>query len=153
MGLNVPDGRVAVGREERRSGRVKRTGGVWDERGEIYEVPKWVVVDPGDLVEDGPREGGEKGEEEKGKGKAAAGEGDLGDIVSLKARLSDRSLDVVVRIGMGQTAAVICEEVHKKIGPRRMRLMYLGQVWEESKTLEELGYKEGDVVSCFVFDE
>jgi hypothetical protein len=29
----------------------------------------------------------------------------------------------------------------------------LGRVWSETKTLEELGYKEGDVVSAFVFDE
>jgi hypothetical protein len=26
-------------------------------------------------------------------------------------------------------------------------------VWSETKTLEELGYKEGDVVSAFIFDE
>jgi hypothetical protein len=43
--------------------------------------------------------------------------------------------------------------VHKRIGPRKIRLLYLGQVWSETKTLEELGYKEGDVVSAFVFDE
>jgi hypothetical protein len=90
---------------------------------------------------------------EKGKGKVGDGDGDVGAVVSLKARLSDRSMDVVVQIGMGQTAAVVCAEVCRRIGPRRVRLLYLGQVWSETKTLEELGYKEGDVVSVFVFDE
>lgn len=149
VGLNLPDGRVAVGSEPRSRGRVRRTGGVFDERGVGYDVPGWVVRDPEDVVEEEAEKGGEMGE--KGKGKE--GDVDVGEVVTLKARLSDRSLDVVVQIGMGQTAAVICEEVQKKIGPRRIRLLYLGQVWSEKKTLEELGYKEGDVVSVFVFDE
>jgi hypothetical protein len=145
VGLNVPDGKVAVGSEARSRGRTRRTGGVFDERGVGYDIPAWVVADPEDVVEEA--EGEVLGE--KGKGK----EGDVGEIVSVKARLSDRSLDVVVKMGMGQTAAVVCAEVHKRIGMRRIRLLYLGQVWSETKTLEELGYKEGDVVSAFVFDE
>ena len=118
---------------------------MFDERGVGYDIPAWVVADPEDVVEEA--EGEVLGE--KGKGK----EVDVGEIVSVKARLSDRSLDVVVKMGMGQTAAVVCAEVHKRIGMRRIRLLYLGQVWSETKTLEELGYKEGDVVSAFVFDE
>jgi hypothetical protein len=147
VGLNVPDGKVAVGSEPRSRGRTRRTGGVFDERGVGYDIPAWVVADPEDVVEEAAGEGEVLGE--KGKGKA----GDVGKIVSVKARLSDRSLDVVVKMGMGQTAAVVCAEVHKRIGPRKIRLLYLGQVWSETKTLEELGYKEGDVVSAFVFDE
>ena len=149
VGLNVPDGKVAVGSEPRSRGRTRMTGGVFDERGVGYDIPAWVVADPEDVVEEaGEGEGGEV-LGEKGKGKA----GDVGEIVTVKARLSDRSLDVVVQMGMGQTGAVVCAEVHKRIGPRKIRLLYLGQVWPETKTLEELGYKEGDVVSAFVFDE
>lgn len=152
VGLNVPDGRVAVGKQLRSNGREKKAGGVFDERGVKYEIPAWVVADPGDVVEE---EGEEEksGQEdavmgEKGKGK----EEDLGEKVTVRARLSDRGMDVSVRVGMGQTAAVIYREVQEKIGPRKVRLMYLGKVWSENKTLEELGYKEGDVVSAFVFD-
>ena len=148
VGLNVPDGKVAVGSEPRSQGRTRRTGGVFDERGVGYDIPAWVVADPEDVVEEAGGGGGEV-LGEKGKGKA----GDVGEIVTVKARLSDRSMDVVVKMGMGQTAAVVCAEVHKRIGMRRIRLLYLGQVWSETKTLEELGYKEGDVVSAFVFDE
>ena len=32
--------------------------GVFDERGEWYKVPEWVVVEPGGLVEEGESEGG-----------------------------------------------------------------------------------------------
>jgi hypothetical protein len=118
-----------------------------------YDIPAWVVADPGDVVdeEDGEVEKEEGFLGEKGKGKV--GDVHIGEVVTLKARLSDRSMDVVVQIGMGQTAAVVCAEVCRRIGPRRIRLLYLGQVWSEAKTLEELGYKEGDVVSVFVFDE
>jgi hypothetical protein len=138
-GLNVPDGRVA---------RSRRAGGVFDERGVGYEVPAWVVRDPEDVVEDA----GEEGEKRKGREEEEGGDF-IGEVVVLRARLSDRSMDVVVKVGMGQTATVVSKEICKKIGPRRVRLLYLGQVWAETKTLEELGYKEGDVVSAFVFDE
>jgi hypothetical protein len=154
VGLNVPDGKVAMGSEPRSRGRVRKTGGVFDERGVGYDIPAWVVADPEDVVdEDGEvdKEGSLELLGEKGKGKV--GDVDVGAVVSLKARLSDRSLDVVVQIGMGQTAAVVCAEVCRRIGPRRIRLLYLGQVWSETKTLGELGYKEGNVVSVFVFDE
>jgi hypothetical protein len=148
VGLNVPDGKVAVGSELRGSrGRVKRTGGVFDERGVGYDIPGWVVADPDDVVEDNEPEKVDLGE--KGKGKAE----DVGELVSVKVRLSDRSTDVILKIGMRQTAAAICSGVQERIGMRKMRLLYLGRVWSETKTLEELGYKEGDVVSAFVFDE
>lgn len=149
VGLNVPDGKVAIGSEPRSRGRMRKTGGVFDERGVGYDIPGWVVADPEDVVEDEDAEKEGLAMGEKGKGRV----GDIGEVVSLKARLSDRPMDITVRIGMGQTAAVVCAEVQGKIGMRKIRLMYLGQVWPETKTLEELGYKAGDVVSVFVFDE
>ena len=147
VGLNVPDGKVAVGSELRSRGRTRRTGGVFDERGVGYDIPGWVVADPDDVVEDNEPEKADLGE--KGKGKAE----DVGELVSVKVRLSDRSTDVTLPIGMRQTAAAIRSGVQEKIGMRKMRLLYLGRVWSETKTLEELGYKEGHVVSAFIFDE
>lgn len=148
VGLNVPDGKVAVGSEPRSRGRAKRTGGVFDERGVGYDIPGWVVSDPEDVVENDGLEKEDLGGE-KGKGRAE----DVGELVSVKVRLSDRSTDVTLKIGMRQTAGAICSGVQEKIGMRKMRLLYLGRVWSETKTLEELGYKEGDVVSAFIFDE
>ncbi|KAM0723211.1 hypothetical protein Q7P37_001411 [Cladosporium fusiforme] len=146
VGLNVPDGRVAVGSEPRSRGRERRTGGVFDERGVGYDIPGWVVADPEDIVDDEA----EKDEAcEKGKGKA----GDVGELVTLRARLSDGRPDVQVQIGMSQTVGAVRSELQERIGPRKIRLVYLGQAWPEAKTLEELGYKEGDIVSAFVFEE
>lgn len=146
VGLNVPDGRVAIGSEPRSRGRVRKTGGVFDERGVGYDIPGWVVADPGDIVDD-EAEKDEAGEKAKGK------INDIGEVVTLKARLSDRPMDVTVQIGMGQTAATVRSKVQERVGPRKVRLIYMGQAWSETKTLEELGYKEGDVVSAFVFEE
>lgn len=155
VGLSCPNGRVATGK-----GRDKVKGGVYDERGVSYELPAWVVQDPEDVLEDSEDEKtaedggvGEDGSseikrEEKGKGRAA----DLGEIITLRARLSDRGADVSVQVGMKEKVAAAVRKIQERIGPRRVRLAYLGHVLLESKTLEEQGYQPRNVVNAFVFD-
>ena len=108
--------------------------GVFDERGEWYKVPEWVVVEPGGLV-DGESEGecesgsgseSESEEEVKGrrkeKGKARAIEGadgggvDKGPVVKIRARLSDRGTDVVVKIGKEERVGVLVRRVREVAG-------------------------------------
>lgn len=172
VGLNVPDGRVAVGVERvrvaagaggRERERERRTGGVFDETGVRYDIPAWVVVDPGDIIpdHDGHDAVDEEVEKEPKPSTSTSTPNSSSDplaaseeeTITLKARLSDRPLDVTVRIGRSQTAGMVCSRVRERIGPRKVRLVYLGRAWEEGSTLEELGYREGDVVSVFVFDE
>lgn len=163
LDVSCPNGRVAIER-----GRDRVRGGLYDDRGEPYELPAWVVSDPEDIVEgeekelDG-EEGGEAGigstgepgaaarelrRDEKGKGRAA----DLGDIVQVRARLSDRGTDVVVSVGTKERVAIIVTKIREQLGLKRVRLVYLGHVLAEADTLESQNYRPGDVLNAYVFE-
>ena len=159
MGLTCPHGRVASGR-----GRDRVKGGIYDERGVLYELPGWVVADPQDVVEgeDEEKEDGAAGgastadpacgassqKDEKGKGRAE----DIGPAVRMRCRLSDRATDVVVDVGSKQRVAVVIRKIQEQIGSKRIRLMYLGKTWNEGCTIEETGWREGNVVNALVYE-
>ncbi|RMY77017.1 hypothetical protein D0863_01577 [Hortaea werneckii] len=168
--LSVPQGRVAIDK-----GRHRHRGGVYDERGELYDVPLWVVADPQDVVEDeeaadaekeldgtasdsdggaGEEEGdvvaaaGQQRREEKGKGRAE----DIGELLSVRCRLSNLGSDVVVEVGSKQKVTVLVRNIQQQIGPKRLRLVYLGRTLMEGKSLEELGWQQGHVINAMVFE-
>lgn len=161
-GISCPKGRVVAGRSSR--DRVK--GGVYDERGVLYEIPGWIVADPEDLVDSRDAAGekdqapaesavGEQGQasqdekdNDKGKGRAQ----DVGEMLSLRARLSDRGTDVTVQIGSKEKIAVAVRKIREQIGNKRVRLAYLGHVLQEGRTLEDQGFKSGNVVNAYVFE-
>jgi hypothetical protein len=106
--------------------------GAYDVFGAHYSLPVWVVADPTNLVgEDDHDEvvmdkGGEgedtedgDGEEEAArrreeKGKAVLAEGDL---IAVKARLSDRGgPDVVVHVGKGDSIRLLAKRVLEESG-------------------------------------
>jgi hypothetical protein len=47
--VTCPTGRVAKGRAK----SDRERGGIYDDRGRLYEVPEWIVRDPDDIIEDG----------------------------------------------------------------------------------------------------
>ena len=161
INVSCPNGRIASGR-----GRNREKGGVYDERGELYDIPAWVLTDPQDIIEDeekGPTDGAADDDdddqeetpeataqrrEEKGKGRVE----DVGVIVQLRARLSDRGTDVTVSVGKKQKISVVIKSIQEQIGGKRMRLMYLGKVLEERQTLDKTGWKEGHVVNALVYE-
>lgn len=160
LNLTCPNGRIASGR-----GRDRVKGGVYDERGELYELPTWVLTDPQDVIEDEEKDATDgaaddkdeganaeavaaaKRRDEKGKGRAE----DPGEMIQLRARLSDRGTDVTVSVGMKQKIGTIVKSIQEQAGAKRIRLMYLGKAMDERKTLEECGFKQGNVVNAMVF--
>lgn len=167
MGLTCPTGRIVEGAAETvapsgetggRGRRKRRKGGVYDARGREYAVPGWVVRDPDDVVEDKEERMGAVGDEEeekmrlreeKGKGRAE----EVGEVVRVRARLSDRGTDVLVDVGRAQRVAVLVRRVQEKAGLKgKLRLAYLGRILEEAKTLEDQGWREGHVVNALVFE-
>ena len=157
--LSAPQGRVAIDK-----GRHRHRGGVYDERGELYDIPAWVVTDPQDVVEDeeekdldgaaSDSEGDEDAalakqkRDEKGKGRAD----DIGELLSVRCRLSDRGTDVTVEVGSKEKTAVLVRNIQAQIGPKRLRLLYLGRTMMENKSLEELGWQKGHVINAMVFE-
>jgi hypothetical protein len=177
LGATCPTGKIARGsRKNGGGGRSGSKGGLYDERGEMYDIPPWVVVDPEDVVEDeddeekdveagAPVEPDDNGEDEdgedtddpaavarrrdeKGKGRAE----DPGEIVQLRARLSDRGTDITISIGMKQKISDIVRSIRQRIGDKRVRLMYLGKALDERTTLEDTGWTRGHVLNAMVFE-
>ncbi|WPG99630.1 Hypothetical protein R9X50_00244800 [Acrodontium crateriforme] len=162
INVTCPHGRVASGR-----GSKREKGGLYDEYGALYEIPPWILADPTDVIEDEEKDlaGDEDDDDkyhnneaiavaprrdEKGKGRAE----DIGELVSLRARLSDQAIDITVEIGTKQRLSFAITALEKRIGPRkRVRLAYLGKVIDENSTLEQTGWATGHVVNALVFDE
>ncbi|KAF2171403.1 hypothetical protein M409DRAFT_50849 [Zasmidium cellare ATCC 36951] len=169
VGATVPTGKVSRGR-----GRDRLRGGVYDEKGALYEIPDWIVADPRDLIEDAGTEkeiDGENDDEDddedweggvpvdssaedkevvrpKGKGRAE----DIGDEVKLRARLSDRGTDVEVTLGSKQPVRIALQRIREQTGVNRVRLVYMGKPMEEGRTLADCGWRSGQVVNAFVFE-
>lgn len=158
MNVTCPSGRVASGR-----GRNREKGGLYDERGELYNIPVWILTDPQDLVadekdrtdgaadDDDDEESAEAAEarrEEKGKGRAE----DPGEMVRLRARLSDRGTDVFVSVGTREKISVVIRAIQEQAGRKRIRLMYLGKTLGERSTLEQSGWQQGHVINALVYE-
>ena len=110
-------------------------GGVYDEGGEFYQLPEAVIADPENVVTD---EGDGDGEERKGGLEADAeadgrdlneeelerrreekGKGVLksGDLMRVKARLSDRGgPDVLVTLSKEQSVRVLVRKIQEEAG-------------------------------------
>ena len=140
----------------------------------MYDIPPWVLVDPDDAVGDEEEEKdvkagapaeGDDGEDvdgedtddpaaiarrrdEKGKGRAE----DPGEIVQMRARLSDRGTDITISIGVKQKIGDVVRSIRQRIGDKRVRLMYLGKALDERTTLEDSAWTRGHVVNAMVFE-
>lgn len=162
--LSSPQGRVARDR-----GQHQHRGGIYDERGALYDIPAWVVTDPQDVVEDDEEKDAEAGasdddedeaesptniaarerrRDEKGKGRAE----DLGELMHVRVRLSDRTTDVTVPFRRKEKVAAIIRGIQQQVGAKRVRLMYLGKVLHETKPLMEQGWKADHVLNGLIFE-
>ncbi|KAK5137412.1 hypothetical protein LTR08_008990 [Meristemomyces frigidus] len=160
--VTTPQGRIAIEKHKH-----KRPGGVYDERGEIYDVPDWVVVDPQDILEEDEEkdiEGAASDDDEshdtdagqglgvpaqqrveKGKARAES----PGSLLHVKARLSDSSADVSFTLASRHPVSVAMREV-RQVSGKRVRLMYLGKSLREDKTLLEQGWQRGHVLNAMI---
>ncbi|KAI4837558.1 hypothetical protein E4T44_08291 [Aureobasidium sp. EXF-8845] len=149
-GATCPTGKICV--ERRRGGQ--RKGGIYDDKGLLYEIPGWVVSDPEDLVAE-PIEGKEINEESEDEIDAEKGvvmEEKIGEMVSVRARLSDRGTDVVVEMGTNQKVLVLVKKVQEKAGiEQKIKFAYMGKIIDEQKVLSQTGWKDGHILNALVF--
>ena len=155
-------------------------GGAYDESGAFYPLPEMVAGQPrnlrpnvreenqppptmtkttaasGDTTglamhgEGDDEESKERRREEKGKKVLVEG-----DMMTVRARLSDRGGDDVrVRMEKGDRVRVLVRRVMVESGIEehgKVRIAYRGRLLSENQTLDEQGWKEGDVVNAMVF--
>lgn len=90
------------------------------------------------------------------KAKAVKGKTAVRDAVKVRCRLSDRGspeCDVTVVLGRSEKVGLLSSriEVERDISSdTRLRFVYLGKLLDAMKTLEEQGWKEGDVIQVLV---
>ncbi|MCJ1284798.1 hypothetical protein MMC26_004134 [Xylographa opegraphella] len=141
--------------------------GVYDEAGNFYQMPEQVVGDPDNVAveDDGAiqaemaksREGEvveeelERRREEKGKGVLKSG-----DLIKVRARLSDRGgPDVVIVVSKEQSVRVLIRKIQDEIGisgKGKVRIAYLGKILKEGDSLLAQGWREGHVINALVFE-
>lgn len=172
--LTCPTGRIKYERPRVEEGQSRgHKGGVFDERGGRYDIPGWLVSDPEDLVPEPSNEDDTEAEEdaadthgeklgsldgasdlsveqplEKGKGKQV-----IGNIVQVRARLSNGAQDVTVECGLKEKIRVLGQRIREKAGleeDKRIKLVYLGRMMPEDKSLTDCAWKEGHVVNALV---
>ncbi|KIW67596.1 hypothetical protein PV04_06834 [Phialophora macrospora] len=90
------------------------------------------------------------------KAKAVKGKTAVRDAVKVRCRLSDRGspeCDVTVVLGRSEKVALLADRigVEREIPSRaRLRFAYLGKMLNAAQTLEEQGWREGDVIQVLV---
>lgn len=173
LGLTCPTGRIKYERPQAREGQPKgHKGGVFDERGQRYDIPGWLVSDPLDLVPDtANHEDDTEAEEDAAdhhpeKLGSLDGASDLsvepsmekgkqvvGNIVQVRARLSNGAPDVMVECGLKEKVKVLGQRIREKAAledGKKVKLVYLGRMMPEDKSLMDCAWKEGHVVNALV---
>ncbi|KAF1989421.1 hypothetical protein K402DRAFT_390999 [Aulographum hederae CBS 113979] len=143
-----------------------KRGGVFDEWGECYQVPSWVVGKPRGLVEEeevgaGDDEEGDEHEKDVellgGGEKRKELEKPVGKLVKVKVRLSDRGADVVVtNFGMEQSMEELLRRVRDMadiLATTSVKFFYVGNLIAPATSLSSHGWREGHVLNAFVFQE
>lgn len=143
--------------------------GVWDERGLLYKLPRWVVSDPVNLAENDDvdaEEGVAEEDDEDDEGKE--GFSDFGDgddkgkaaiptgpnAITVRTRLSDRGTDVVLVVGKDQPVKALIKRIQSEAGiptKTKLKLAYLGKVLKDNDVLMARGWQPGHVVNVLVF--
>jgi len=174
LGLTCPTGRIKHERPQAREGQSRgHKGGVFDERGQRYDIPGWLVSDPLDLVHDAADNNGDDTEAEEDvpdnhaeklgsmdgasdlsvEPSAEKGKQVVGNIVQVRARLSNGDQDVTVECGLKEKVKVLGQRIREKAGlddGKKVKLVYLGRMMPEDKSLMDCAWKEGHVVNALV---
>lgn len=142
--------------------------GVYDVTGQLYELPKYVVSDPTNLVkdpvmgEDDKNDGVDKSdvsdeedEEELQRRREEKGKGIADEQFELTAKRSDTEGRMTITAGKKETVRQVLRRFHQLSGlpsTKRIQLMYFGRELDSDKTLTEQDWQEGHVLSAFISD-
>lgn len=113
--------------------------GAYDEVGNFYQMPEHIISDPANLVEDtrafqentrGESSADDDTDEDDGVAKRREEKGKTvlksGDIIRVKARLSDRGgPDVIVTMGKQQNVRILVRRIQEEINVRGRKSGYV----------------------------
>ncbi|KAL5407566.1 hypothetical protein PMIN03_007042 [Paraphaeosphaeria minitans] len=130
--------------------------GIFDNRGEWYKVPEWIVIEPDGLVEeeDLKEEAGSVGEDD---GKEVEVE-ELGGEVKVLCRLSSTGKDYRIDARKGERVGSLVTKLKAKagLGPfMTIRVVYGGKIFGENQPLEShpfWNYDAKHVLVAMVFE-
>ncbi|KAF3000137.1 hypothetical protein E8E13_005007 [Curvularia kusanoi] len=139
------------------SGCTCPTGQLWsrvyDDRGNEYKVPEWLVLEPSGIVEDESI----SATEDKVDETAVMDGPELDGECIVRVRLSEASQDLRLAVRKRDTIASIREKLKEQAqlaDDQRVVLVYNGHVYDDRDTLEANAYWDFDnnyILSCFIF--
>lgn len=158
-GITVPTGDVCQG--------------CYDEQGALYRLPQCIVSDPENMVQadraddysdvndddmsklaDDDASGDELISDDLEKRRDEKGKTSERDLISVRARLSDRGgLDLVVSVGKNRSIGFIARKIQQEadIGQHQtIRIAYLGKVLKGHSSLPDQGWEPGHVINAFI---
>ncbi|KAJ4986650.1 ubiquitin domain-containing protein [Stagonosporopsis vannaccii] len=128
------------------------TGQLWsriyDDRGNEYRVPEWLVIEPTGIVEEG--------DSPVAKDTTAIDDSEPDREFVVRVRVSETAADLRVSVRRRETIASIREKLRMQTQmakEQQFLLVYNGHVYEDTDTLESNGYWNFDnnyFLSCFV---
>lgn len=147
--------------------------GCYDEQGALYRLPQCVVSDPENMVQaDHADEYSDEDDDDMSKltGDDASGDELISDdlekrrdekgktserdLISVRARLSDRGgLDLVVSVGKNRSVGFIARKIRQEADIDRqqiVRIAYLGKVLKGHSSLPDQGWQPGHVINAFI---
>lgn len=158
-GITVPTGDVCQG--------------CYDEQGALYRLPQCIVSDPENMVQadraddysdvddddmsklaDDDASGDELIADDLEKRRDEKGKTSERDLISVRARLSDRGgLDLVVSVGRNRSVGFIARKIRQEadIGRHQtVRIAYLGKVLRGHSSLPDQGWEPDHVINAFI---
>ncbi|UPX10857.1 uncharacterized protein EKO05_0001494 [Ascochyta rabiei] len=130
-------------------------GGVYDDRGTLYKVPEWLIIEPAGLVEEDMLA---SAVEDNTDVADAVDEQALGldqDFV-VRVRISSTSQDFRISVWRRETIASIREKLktQAQLDPdERIRIAYGGRIYADHEILETNGfwnYENDYILTCYV---
>ncbi|KAJ9609420.1 hypothetical protein H2200_005747 [Cladophialophora chaetospira] len=168
MSVTLPTGKLDEGAYDENGNLYKIPQAVISDPTDIIEDlndgDTQTVTDPSDLdviaakleAAEGSSPSERKPDPTEEKSRAAKGKTAVRDAVKVRCRLSDRGspeCDVTVVLGRSEKVALLAGrvEVERDIPTKaKLRFAYLGTMLDPAQTLEEQGWKEGNIVQVLV---
>ncbi|KAJ4354812.1 hypothetical protein N0V95_003497 [Ascochyta clinopodiicola] len=130
-------------------------GGVYDDRGTLYKVPEWLIIEPAGIVEEDMLASAAEGNTDITNEVDEQGLGPDQDF-DVRVRISSTSQDCRISVRRRETIASIREKLKTQANldpDERIRIAYGGRIYADHEILETNGfwsYENDYILTCYV---